>query len=753
MLRTSSRIAVGIAATALVVPAFGQALLRTTDVVKAGQNVYDRSSKSAVDGSGNVYVAVNQGATMAGASPDIVLIKYTPDGQRLWSATFDGPSNGTDSVRDLAVDAEGNVYLGGVSRRVVDDIGDFVTIKYSLDGLRLWTAFYNSPYNQRDEVIDLAVDPSGNVVVTGTSQEPSTLYGGTGTDFATVKYSPKGEELWSARYDGPGNATDTVAGLAIDASGNVAVTGTVYVNGTLSNDIATIVYRPDGTEAWNRPYSNANYRDAAREIAFDSQGNVVVLGITGGYEFGADILVAKYSPTGDIVFTRAFNPASQPMLDEVNALAIDAADNILLTGFTYPNSGLPDVLTAKFGPNGTPLWTRFYAGAYGGSDFGTDVKVDTDGNAFVLVNSPTSQTTGVDVLLLKYAADGTPAWVTSPLAPLGNGRNDNGVSLNLTPAGTIAIAGTTFVDNYSNAYLALYDQVQVVDDAYSVDEDGLLSVTGLGVRTNDRTTGPSLPSAVLITGPQHGALSIQADGTFVYRPNADYSGPDSFTYRLNAHGFSSTVGTVRINVNTQPDAPVARPDSYRVAGNAPTVLDLLANDSDADGDAVRLSSLVNPAKGQISIGLDNSVTYTPNTWAGGPDTFSYTVHDGTGRTSSATITVEVFASDVSGEVTATASAAQYNRKSGFYERTVTLQNVGSRRIPQVALTVEGLSGGSLSGANGTTAFWSPGSGYFNAPLGKDAVLSPGERVKVVLRFSSASAAYSKLRVVAGAGRP
>jgi len=185
-----------------------------------------------VDGSGNVYVT---GGTGQDNFWDYGTIKYSTNGKQLWVNTYSGPGNSNDEAAAIAVDGSGNVYVTGKSA-VSGLLDDYATIKYSASGQRLWVKRYNGPANGDDEAKALALDGSGNVYITGYSGSQDA-----GTDFATIMYNPAGKQLWVIRYNGPGNLDDRAKAIAIDKSGNIYVAGESTGSGT-GYDFATIKY-------------------------------------------------------------------------------------------------------------------------------------------------------------------------------------------------------------------------------------------------------------------------------------------------------------------------------------------------------------------------------------------------------------------------------------------------------------------------------------------------------------------------------
>lgn len=96
------------------------------------------------------------------------------------------------------------------------------------------------------------------------------------------------------------------------------------------------------------------------------------------------------------------------------------------------------------------------------------------------------------------------------------------------------------------------------DSGYGVNEDGVLSVVAaMGLLANDTDPESGPLSAVLQSGPAHGALTLTNDGSFSYKPDANYFGPDSFSYKANDGSLDGNLGTVAIEVNAVNDAPVA----------------------------------------------------------------------------------------------------------------------------------------------------------------------------------------------------
>ncbi|MCM8594071.1 cohesin domain-containing protein [Accumulibacter sp.] len=125
-------------------------------------------------------------------------------------------------------------------------------------------------------------------------------------------------------------------------------------------------------------------------------------------------------------------------------------------------------------------------------------------------------------------------------------------------------------------------------DDYATDEDTPLTIVAPGVLGNDSDVDGDPLTASLVNGPAHGTLSLDPDGSFVYRPSADYSGPDSFRYQSFGGVEPSTIAVVSLNVNPVNDAPTLDPPASLIVDEG-TLLEFRILASDVENDALTFS--------------------------------------------------------------------------------------------------------------------------------------------------------------------
>lgn len=184
------------------------------------------------------------------------------------------------------------------------------------------------------------------------------------------------------------------------------------------------------------------------------------------------------------------------------------------------------------------------------------------------------------------------------------------------------------------------DPPTAVDDAYDVDEDTVLDVdVANGVRNaNDSDVEDALAdlSISLDTGPLRGDLVLNADGSFAYTPDENFSGVDSFTYTLTDTGLLTASATVTITINDVNADPVAVDDTFfdvpSGTSSAYSVLFEGAPDSDQDGDPITITDwdAISAAGAAVSCAGGTICSYSPAGGFLGEDTFTYTISDGNG---------------------------------------------------------------------------------------------------------------------------
>jgi len=141
----------------------------------------------------------------------------------------------------------------------------------------------------------------------------------------------------------------------------------------------------------------------------------------------------------------------------------------------------------------------------------------------------------------------------------------------------------------------------------------------------------------IVTGPSDGGLSGSGSSR-TYSPDADFNGPDTFTYRCHDGEQYGNTATATITVNPVNDAPVAYDVNESTNEDVPVVVDL--NCSDVDGDSLSYNIVSGPSDGGLS-GSGSSRTYTPDADFNGQDTFTYRCNDGTVNSNTATVTITV----------------------------------------------------------------------------------------------------------------
>lgn len=299
----------------------------------------------AVDGQNNVYVTGN--VSTDGMLSDLCLLKLSPiNGNRLWVKTY-GTTQTDDLGRKVIVAKNGDVIVTGYTTS--NGEMDYYTGRYlSADGNLVWQKIYQGSGGE-DQATSVAADANGNIFVTGYSEATGDQ------DIVTIKYSASaGDLLWEKRYDGSDHGNDGGWDIAVDASGNVVITG--YSSSGLGvdqkSDSMTLAYAAaTGTKLWEHRNAGVGATQTV-QLALDTSANVYAFGFTWN-GISQDMLTLKLG-SAPISTTPSVSVTVAP-----SCVTEDSGQSFV---YTFRRTGPTSAaLTAKFETSGTATRATDYA--------------------------------------------------------------------------------------------------------------------------------------------------------------------------------------------------------------------------------------------------------------------------------------------------------------------------------------------------------------------------------------------------------
>ncbi len=344
-----------------------------------------------------------------------------------------------------------------------------------------WAARYDGYGHGMDLAVALVVDDQGNAFVCG-----SIWFGGVYShNYETIKYNTDGDKIWEASYSGAGS--DYPTDIAIDTAMYTYMTGRSEGSGI---NIATVKSSPSGGYIWGERYTGASGSNDARgnAIAVDGAGNVYVTGYTKpSYGGSYDYVTIKYNSSGVEQWVALYNGPGDS-IDQACDLEIDAAGNVYVTGFSMSTAseGSEDYATIKYNSSGVQQWVARYDGPGNESDYPRGIALDSDGNVYVTGDSPDSDY--CDVATIKYSSSGTLQWVARYDSP--GETNDVATDIGVGPDGSIYLTGgqahdfltIKYTSSGSVSWIQEYDWPYAGGDdranALAIDASGDVFVTG-----------------------------------------------------------------------------------------------------------------------------------------------------------------------------------------------------------------------------------------------------------------------------------
>ena len=394
-----------ITAIAMSAASFGQSLpVEWTNSYHPRGKTSDRASLIKADVAGNVVVAGYASGPFG--IRDAFAIKYNAAGDTLWTYSYDGPVSDEDEVLDLALDASGNVYLAGYSTGT-NYQDECIAIKLDANGSELWVNRYTGPSASDSRGNAIAVDATGNVYVAGYYDGPLSP-----KDGLVLKYSANGALQWTDLMNTPSGESDEVMDIAIGTLQEAAICGTGTAGGTY--DVFVKEYQPGGTTAWvDTFHSGTSGADYAIALSYTLSGEVRVAGdcYLGGVQ-GHNVLALGYDAAGNRTWSTIYTDTTTANDEIANAMAIDTAGNIFITAYDFVSQNLYRINT-----DGSQGWKRSWRGPLPNThDLAFSVATDAAGNVYTtgkgIYPGPNHfGNGGLDLMtVVKYSASGDSLW-------------------------------------------------------------------------------------------------------------------------------------------------------------------------------------------------------------------------------------------------------------------------------------------------------------------------------------------------------
>jgi hypothetical protein len=316
---------------------------------------------------------------------------------RAWTQTGGAVAPGFIN-RVVTVAGSGTVSYSASSVLISTDTYGMRLIQSTSAGMTGWIANFDLGAGGTTHVGGITLDPSGNILVTGSAYNGST----NGHDLFLVKYNSSGTKLWHQTYSGAGTGTDAGAAVICNSSGDIFVTG-VANQSALDVDALTLCYAPNGTLVWDETWDNASLIDAGATLSLLGT-RVFVTGATQTNFNTWEYAVIRYEQSNGSFVSATVTSAGGTNIELVSAATLDAAGNVYLTGALGVTGQGFNIKTIKLSPSLDILWTANWNGAANLDDAGRSIAVDTAGNVFVAGYTTATDRNGI---LLKYSPSGS----------------------------------------------------------------------------------------------------------------------------------------------------------------------------------------------------------------------------------------------------------------------------------------------------------------------------------------------------------
>jgi hypothetical protein len=364
-------------------------------VFNGNGNSADNVKKGCIDNYGNSYLTGF--STDSAGTIKIITLKCSPSGILLWHRLFLQTGYIQGFGQDILVDNSSNVFTCGYMRRP-NGTYDIVILKYSSEGNLLSSSVYNVTSSSTEIPVSMCRDSSGSLYVLGTTNSVSGY-----NDILMLKYNSNLDFLLSNVFSGSATADDKAVKIITDRTGKLVILASPK---NISSNYDYGVYRFDTSFnlIMQFNYNGAgNHQDIPYDIVTDIYNNIYVTGSSRNADTlgSEDIVTLKVNQGGGFLWSRFYNGVNRG-IDYGISLALDLSQNIYVGGTTDEHEGHQMFALLKYRPNGDLDWLKTYSAQYQSEDFISEISVDNGYNIFVTGISFDS-TSDYDITTIKYS--------------------------------------------------------------------------------------------------------------------------------------------------------------------------------------------------------------------------------------------------------------------------------------------------------------------------------------------------------------
>lgn len=359
------------------VPGSAQLAPEWTHRLPVGDALGSGLSGFVVDADGVTYLT---GDFEPAFDDDIITVAIAPDGTTLWTQIWDGPQGGNDQARDLALGANGVLYVSGSTPNAMSYANVLVLAYDAATGDLLDTIIFATGSFISESAHFIVAGSGGEIYIAGSTN-------GDGADVAVIKFSSTGELLWRQTWDGPAASPfsgDSAKALALDGNGDLVVA----IHGLMSSlqpDYVVVKYAADdGTKLWEATWGVSG-GDYIHSMVIDEAGNIFATGV--GIDLIDKISTIKLRGIDGALLWQRYDSVGHDHF--AGDLELDGEGGVLIAATSDPDGDNSNANNQFFtikrdALTGSQLWTHRYGDTcVGCSDAAADVEVDSAGNVFI----------------------------------------------------------------------------------------------------------------------------------------------------------------------------------------------------------------------------------------------------------------------------------------------------------------------------------------------------------------------------------